>query len=310
MRWSQPSRSRLEAALLAVALIGGGLLVLTSPVGASPAAPLPVIRTGVVDNITLYGSALSGWGERGNNTTNPGPHLRVSYGDTVQLTLISADGAGVNHTWFIDYDNNTQPSAGEPLSPPFSQGNSILWNFTAARIGTYVYRCSNHPTGMTGLITISAPTHYTLYGDALRGWGFNSTTITKPGPTLVVEAGVNVTLTLYAKDGAAHTWFIDYDNSSSVGTGETESPAFGGSGNPDPLNYTLNATGGGTFAYRCGIHLTSMWGMIVIVGKSVPRPAGFPIPLIPGIMLAVIVGVLFFAAVYQIRSTRAVRLKK
>ncbi len=310
MRWSQPSRSRLEAALLAAALIGGGLLVFTSPGEARPAPALPLISTGVVDNFTLYGSALSGWGLAANNTTNPGPHLRVSYGDTVQLTLISLDGPSVNHTWFIDYDNSTQPGANEHNSRPFWQGNAILWNFTADRIGTYVYRCSVHPIGMQGLITISAPTHYTLYGDALKGWGLNATHITKPGPTLVVEAGVNVTLTLYAADTAAHTWFIDYDNSSSVGTGEKESGLFGGSGNPNPLNYTFNATAGGNFTYRCGIHLGTMWGMIVVLGKPGPLPAGFPIPLIPGIMLAVIVGVLLFAVVYQVRAMRAVRLKK
>lgn len=308
MRWSQPSRSRIEATLLAVALLGSGLLLFPAPGQASSAPAVPVIRTGVVDNITLYGAALGGWGYTANNTTNPGPHLRVTYGDTVQLTLIAADGA--THTWFVDYNNNSQVDAGEHNSPSFSPGNSILWNFTADRVGTYVYRCSIHRTSMTGLITITAPTHYTLYGDALRGWGLNATAITKPGPTLVVEAGVNVTLTLYAADGAAHTWFIDLDNSSSVGTGERESGLFGGSGNPNPINYTFNATTGGTFAYRCGIHLTTMWGMIVIIGQPGPTPAGFPIPLIPGIMLAVIIGVLLFAAVYQIRAVRAARLKK
>lgn len=308
MRWSQPSRSRAEAALLAAALIGVGLLLFPAPGQASPAPALPVVRTGVIDNITLYGAALGGWGYTANNTTNPGPHLRVSYGDTVQLTLIAADGA--THTWFVDYNNNSIAEAGEHNSPAFSQPNSILWNFTADQVGTYVYRCSMHPTSMTGLITISAPSHYTLYGDALRGWGFNSSDLTKPGPTLVVQAGVNVTLTLYAVDSAAHTWFIDTDNSSSVGPGERQSGEFGGLGNPNPMNYSFNATGGGTFAYRCGIHLTTMWGMIVILGQPGPKPAGFPVPLIPGIMLAVIFGVLFFAAVYQVRAVRAARPKK
>lgn len=308
MRWSQPSRSRVEAALFAVALIGGGLLLLPAPGQATPAPALPVIRTGVADNITLYGAALGGWGFAANNTTNPGPHLYVTYGDTVQLTLIAADGA--THTWFLDYNNDSLPDAGEHNSPSFSAGNSILWTFTADQVGTYVYRCSNHPTSMTGLITIAAPTHYTLYGDALRGWGFNATTITKPGPTLVVEAGVNVTLTLYAADSAAHSWFIDTDNSSSVGAGEHTSGLFGGPGNPNPLNYSFNATGGGTFAYRCGIHLTTMWGMIVVIGHPGPRAAGFPIPLIPGIMLAVIIGVLSLALIYQVRAVRAARLKK
>lgn len=308
MRWSQPSRSRLEAALVAATLLGVGLLAFPAQSVARAAAPPPVILSGVVVNVTLYGNALSGWGYGANNTTNPGPHLFVSYGDTVQLTLVAADGLA--HTWFLDYDNSTQPNGAEPSSPQFSPGHSILWSFNATRIGTYVYRCQIHPTGMTGLITIAAPTHYTLYGDALSGWGFKATQLSKPGPTLVIQKGVNVTLTLYSVDGTFHTWFIDYDNSSSVDSGETPSGEFGGPGNPNPLNYTFQATRAGTFAYRCGIHLTSMWGMIVVLGAPSAAAAGFPIELIPGIMIVVMVGILGLAAIYQVRATRAARLKK
>jgi plastocyanin len=308
MRWSQPSRSRLEAGLVAIALIGVGLFVFPSPTQASPTTILPPLSTGVVDNFTLYGNALSGWGIGANNTTNPGPHLYVAYGDRVQLTLIAADS--LTHTWFIDYDNSSAPNGNEPSSPQFSPGNSILWNFTASRIGTYVYRCQIHPSGMTGLITISAPTRYALYGDASRGWGFSATNITKPGPTLIIEKGVSVTLTLYSEDGTFHTWFIDYDNSSTVGSGEAESGQFGGSGNPNPLTYNFTTERAGTFAYRCGIHLSSMWGMIIVLGTPSALPAAFPIGLIPGIMLVVIVGVLLLAAMYQVRATRTARLKK
>lgn len=308
MPWSVRSTSRLEAAVVAAVLLGVGLLSFAAPSQAAAAPRLPLIATGVVDNYTLYGNALSGWGFQANNTSNPGPHLFVRYGDTVQLTLIAADS--LSHTWFIDYDNSSTPGPGEHNSPQFGPSNAILWNFTADRLGTYVYRCEIHPSGMTGLITISAPTHYTLYGDALKGWGFNATNITKPGPTLIVETGANVTLTLYAEDGTFHTWFIDYNNDSVVDSGETASASFGGTGNPNPLVYNVTATQAGTFAYRCGIHLSTMWGMIIVLGPPSPHAAGFPIPLIPGIMLAVIAGVLFLAVVYQVRATRAARMKK
>ncbi len=294
-----------------MALVSVGLLALVAPVQALAAAGGSVVPTGHRASFTLYGSAASGWGLGANNTTNPGPHLSLQYGDTVQLTLISLDGASVNHNWFVDYDNSSSPNGGEPSSPTFTQGNSIVWNFTANRLGTFVYRCEVHPSGMMGLITIAAPTHYTLYGNALTGWGFNATTLSAPGPTLVVAAGANVTLTLYSADGTFHTWFIDYDNSTSVTAGEATSPEFGGPGNPNPLNYTFTAARAGTFAYRCGVHLSTMWGMIVVLGTSTAGgPGGFPIGLIPGIMLAVIVGVLGLAAVYQVRATRAARLKK
>ena len=163
---------------------------------------------------------------------------------------------------------------------------------------------------MVGLITISAPTHYTLYGDAIKGWGFRPTDITKPGPMLIIDAGANVTLTLYSVDSAEHTWFIDYDTSSSVTGSERQSQGFGGPGFQNPLNYSFVATSGGTYTYRCGLHPNYMWGMIVILGKPGAPVAAFPIPLIPGIMLMVIVGVLLLAGVYQVRAMRAVRLKK
>ncbi len=315
MRWSAPSRSRLEVAAITAALIGVALVGFTLPAQAAPAAPLPTYSSGVQLNFTLYGSISNppgaGWGWAANNTTSPGPHLFVGYGDKVQLTLISVDGA--RHDWFIDYANASSPSGADPVSPDFTSTNGIIWNFTADQIGTFVYRCQYHPSSMQGLITISAPTHYSLYGSVLApriGWGFNATNISAPGPTLIIETGANVTLTLYSADGIPHTWFIDYDNSSSVNGGETQSAQFGGPGNPNPYNYSFVATRAGTFAYRCGIHTNQMWGMIIIVGPSTGGGAAFPIGLIPGIMLTVVIGVLFLATVYQVRATRAARLKK
>ena len=295
---------------MAVALLAF-MVPASVPARASP--PLAPVSTGVVVNYTLYGSALSGWGFAPGNITNPGPHLTANYGDTVQLTLISVDLSSVQHNWFIDYDNSSAPNGAEPSSPLFSSTNSIIWNFTADRIGTFVYRCEIHPATMTGLITISVPTHYTLYGSVtppLVGWGLNATNISAPGPTLLVAAGSNVTLTLISADGVGHTWFIDLDNSSSVNGAETQSQEFGGPGNANMTDYSFVPEQTGNFTYRCGIHLAQMWGMIVVLGKGSGGAAPFPIGLIPGIMLVVIVGVLILAVVYQIRASRAARLKR
>ena len=293
-------------------LLGAGLLMLAPSLPAQAAVTTPPVRTGLEVQYTLYGSAGGGWGFNATNESNPGPHLYVNYGDTVQLTLIATDQA--NHNWFIDYDNSTTPSTGEPSSPQFTATNSILWNFTADRIGTYVYRCEIHPISMTGFITISTPTHYTLYGDAQRGWGLNATNITNPGPTLVVQAGANVSLTLYAADSTFHSWFIDYQNATGVSSGDPNSPYFGShysSPVPNPLNWSFTADRAGTFIYRCSIHLTTMTGVILVLGTSTgPASTGLPIGLIPGIMLVVIGGVLILAVVYQIRASRAARLKK
>ncbi len=315
MKWSEPSRSRLEAVLVAAALLGVALLAFTPPAAASPAAPLPPIATGVTDSFTLYGDAQNGWGLTANNTTTPGPTLNVQYGDVVQLTLVAADQA--SHNWFIDYDNSTQPNGNEPSSPVFSPTNSIVWSFKADNVGTFVYRCRIHPISMWGVIVISAPTHYTLYGSVtspLVGWGLNATNVSAPGPTLIVEVGVNVSLTLYSVDNTtptvAHTWFLDYNNDSAVNAGEPESPAFGGSGNSNPVNWSFNATRTGTFTYRCGIHPSQMFGTIIVLGKASVAANAFPVGLIPGIMIVVIGGVLILAAVYQVRATRAARMKK
>lgn len=290
-------------------------MVLALPTSATPATVLPPLKTGTVDAFALYGDAVGGWGFAANNTSAPGPHLTVSYGDTVQLTLIAADQA--NHNWFIDYNNNSFPDGSEPSSPIFTSTNSIVWSFTADSIGTFVYRCKVHPTSMWGLITIAAPTHYTLYGSVTPprvGWGFNATNISAPGPTLVIEAGTNVTLTLYSADNSTvsvtHSWLLDYNNDSAANTGEPLSPTFGGPGNLNPINYSFTATRTGTFVYRCGIHTTQMWGLIVILGKAAPSSNAFPIGLIPGIMLVVLGGVLLLGAVYQVRASRAARMRK
>lgn len=294
--------------------MGVGLMVSALPSVASPAAYPPPVTSGTSDAFTLYGNAGSGWGFAANNTTTPGPTLHVGYGDTVQLTLLGADGA--NHNWFIDYDNSTQPNGNEPSSPIFNKASPIVWNFTANSVGTFVYRCKIHPTTMWGLIVISAPTRYTLYGSlgtgnaSAEGWGFNATNVSAPGPTLIIEAGVNVTLTLYSADGVPHSWFIDYNNDSAVNSGEAVSPEFGGAGNLNPYNYSFTATRTGTFAYRCGIHTTQMWGMIIILGRGTAASTAFPIGLIPGIMLVVLGGVAILGAVYQVRASRAARLRK
>lgn len=314
MPWSARSRSRLEAALLAAALLGVGLMVSALPAVAGSAAPRAPAPTGTSDAYTLYGDAGTGWGFAANNTTRPGPTLRIGYGDTVQLTLIAADQA--NHNWFIDYNNNSFPDPGEPSSPVFSNTNSIVWNFTADGVGTFIYRCKVHPGTMWGVIVISAPTRYTLYGaiglanSTAVGWGFNATNLSAPGPTLIIEAGVNVTLTLHSADGVPHSWFIDYDNNSAISSGEAVSQTFGGSGNPNPVNDSFTATRTGTYVYRCGIHTAQMWGVIVILGHETSASNAFPIGLIPGIMLVVIGGLLILGVVYQVRATRAARLRK
>ncbi len=105
---------------------------------------------------------------------------------------------------------------------------------------------------------------YTLYGNAVTGWGLtnSSSTITSPGPTLTVTTGDILSLKLVSADGQTHDWFIDADNNSAQGTSEVHSANVTGAG---PVWYNLTVTlAAGTYAYRCAFHPGKMWGLLVV----------------------------------------------
>jgi plastocyanin len=111
-------------------------------------------RLGATSQIMLSGSASTGW-----NGTIPGPAITVNLGDTVVLTLVSADG--VSHQFFVDYNGNGSPDPGEPTSSIFSGTTSLV--FTANVNGTFTYYCNFHPGIMHGTFTVtSAPSNVTI----------------------------------------------------------------------------------------------------------------------------------------------------
>jgi plastocyanin len=103
--------------------------------------------------------------------------------------------------------------------------------------------------------------YFTLYGDHLQGWGFTNTSITSPGPTITVEQGDTVNLTLISYDGISHRFFVSYTNSSSWSSGDPESAAFSNSTNFQFV--TTNTTG--TYKYFCVFHPDVMWGYFKVV---------------------------------------------
>lgn len=104
-------------------------------------------------NIHLLGSASRGWGLADNEITSPGPTVILNEGDLVNLTLASADG--IRHNFFVDYDEDSNPSAGEPKSPDF-QTTTISYQFTATVAGTFMYYCQYHRGIMWGTIVVKA----------------------------------------------------------------------------------------------------------------------------------------------------------
>src|SRR3989475_9328136 len=105
--------------------------------------------------IHLWMSRAGGWGITNTSLQNPGPNLAVTLGDNVTLYLNGTDNR--NHNWFIDYNNNSAVNANETnvSSPNFRNPTELKWNFTAYRVGTFVYR-SRLDTNVWGNITISA----------------------------------------------------------------------------------------------------------------------------------------------------------
>lgn len=107
-------------------------------------------------NGNVVGPGGSGW-----NGTTPGPTITVTSGQTVRLLL---NGKDLDHTWFIDVNNNFQNDTGEISSPVFNSRNSPLsfdfkpiigQNIPAA--GNWTYRCYYHSSLMYGTIRILQP---------------------------------------------------------------------------------------------------------------------------------------------------------
>ncbi len=72
----------------------------------------------------------------------------------------------------------------------------------------------------------------TLFGDGMVGWGLTADTIASPGPTIGVDFGDEVTLTLVSADGVLHDFGVDYNGNGNADLGEPLSGYFGG-------NYSL-----------------------------------------------------------------------
>src|SRR5438034_321646 len=151
-----------------------------------------------------------------------------------------------------------------------------------------------------------SPVNYTLYGNAVGGWGFSSTTIREPGPNITVFYGDRVNLTLFGTDSAPHSWFIDYNDDMAPSPGEPASKDFNVPGDVvGTLTFLASQTGNWT--YRCHVHPTSMTGTISIVGGPPPELPRTMLPLVTEIMIGALGIVLVFAAVYHFRAVRAAK---
>ncbi len=136
--------------------------------------------------------------------------------------------------------------------------------------------------------------NFTLYGSNTQGWGSTAANITSPGPTIVVEQGDTVNLTLIS-EGITHRFFVSYTNTSSPGSGDPQSSDFTGT-----VNFQFNASDTvGTYTYYCYYHPTVMWGYFQVV------PTGTIPEFQPLIMLSLLVASTAVAALAYKRKRQA-----
>jgi FtsP/CotA-like multicopper oxidase with cupredoxin domain len=135
----------------------------------------------------------------------------------------------------------------------------------------------------------------TLYGSYNQGWGFAASNITSPGPTIKVEQGDTVNLTLISNDGtysSPHRFFVSYTNVSSPNATEPQSSDF-----TTTLNYQFVATNTvGTYTYGCLYHYSMMHGSFQVV------PIGTIPEFQPLIMLSLLVASTAVAALVYKRK--------
>ena len=113
-------------------------------------------------------------------------------------------------------------------------------------------------------VTLEASRHFgvtnvNLFGSAVEGWGFTADNITSPGPTITVNQGDLVSLTLTSQDGFMHNFFVDYDGDTTPNPGEPKSADF-----TTTIDYAFTPSTVGGFIYYCQYHKITMHGAFTV----------------------------------------------
>jgi len=133
---------------------------------------------------------------------------------------------------------------------PAVAGDMIIWP-AGVGVNASVIALSTRPTNR----------NFTLYGSFSGGWGFTPASISSPGPTIVVEQGDAVNLTLTSNDGVTHNFFVSYTNISAPNPPDPMSNDFA-----TTTNFRFVATTTiGTYKYFCFYHSVKMWGYFQVI---------------------------------------------
>jgi len=163
----------LLALVSAGAIIGGPYSIVFPTI---PRAHSTVSITLVGCTVPATGCSSAGWWE--GSVLNP--TITVSQGDTVSLTLQSADRIG--HQFIVDVDHTGTCSTTDPCSQPFSSITMLTFTANMAP-GTYDYACTIHPN-------MFVPMRFTVNPGTVGG----TVLPTNEAWTYVVETGIVVAL--------------------------------------------------------------------------------------------------------------------
>ncbi len=115
-----------------------------------------------------------------------------------------------------------------------------------------------------------ADVRLSLYGDGMIGWGLTPDTMASPGPTINVDMGDQVNVTLVSVDGVMHDFGVDYSGNGFPDPDEPLSDYFGG-GYPSSTVYTFTVSVfPGTYSYFCYFHRGVMSGYFAVGGNQPP----------------------------------------
>src|SRR5438445_11161846 len=148
---------KLQAIKLALSII----LLVAVYTSALPVPKIIIPHSASAASFTLYGSFSMGWGTTSSSISQPGPTLTVQPGESVSLTLFSADGRP--HQFCVDYESTQdyvcQGSVLATQAPMFTSSTTgTTFSFNAPTTpGTYTYFCTIHRSAMTGQVIVSAP---------------------------------------------------------------------------------------------------------------------------------------------------------
>lgn len=176
-------------------------------IGTMPVVRVPEAQANPVD-YTLWGHTFFGWGFTQAEITFPGPTLEAVAGETVQMTLFSAD-APTGHTFGVDYNGNgfldgTEEETGFFSSKTTGFMASITANSTHP--GTYTYWCGVHLGNMRGTFIIHpAVTHDVAVAGVSASRSFAYEGVSSPSVsvdvTVVNQGTVSETTTVTARAG-------------------------------------------------------------------------------------------------------------